>query len=72
MNGTRWTCGEHLAKAVREADAHRAAGVVLAPFSTRIPPDLIERLRVAAPQLGLRQGDITAAALDRYLADRGF
>ena len=72
MNGTRWTCGEHLAKAVREADAHRAGGVVLAQFSTRLPPDLIERLRVAAPQLGLRQGDIAGAALDRYLADRGF
>jgi hypothetical protein len=47
-------------------------GVVLAPFSTRLPPDLIERLRVAAPQLGLRQGDITATALDRYLAEQGF
>ena len=72
MNGTRWTCGEQPAKALRGTDAHRAAGVVLAQFSTRLPPDLIERLRVAAPQLGLRQGDITGAALDRYLADRGF
>ena len=45
---------------------------MLAQFSTRLPPDLIERLRVAAPQLALRQGDITAAALDRYLTDHGF
>ena len=72
MNGTRWTCGEQPAKALRGTDAHPAAGVVLAQFSTRLPPDLIERLRVAAPQLGLRQGDITGAALDRYLTDHGF
>ena len=57
---------------MRDADAHRAAGVVLAQFSTRLPPDLIERLRVAAPQLALRQGDITATALDRYLTDHGY
>jgi hypothetical protein len=44
---------------------------VLAPFSTRLPPDLIERLRIAAPQLGLRQGQITAQAIDRFLRDRG-
>jgi hypothetical protein len=42
---------------------------VLATFSTRLPPDLIERLRVAAPQLGLRQGEITAQAIDRFLRD---
>jgi hypothetical protein len=42
------------------------------PFSTRVPPDVLERLRIAAPQLGLRQGDITAAALDAFLAREGF
>jgi len=45
---------------------------VLAPFSTRLPPELLERLRVAAPQLGLRQGEIAAGALDLFLADEGF
>jgi hypothetical protein len=44
---------------------------VLAPFSTRLPPLLIERLRVAAPQLGMRQGEITARAIDRFLRDHG-
>jgi len=44
---------------------------VLAPFSTRLPPLLIERLRVAAPQLGLRQGEIAARAIDRFLHDHG-
>jgi hypothetical protein len=48
-----------------------AAPVVLAPFSTRLPPTILERLRRAAPQLGLRQGEITAAALDRFLGDHG-
>jgi hypothetical protein len=42
------------------------------PFSTRLPPDLLDRLRVAAPQLGARQADITAVALDRFLAQEGF
>jgi hypothetical protein len=48
------------------------APLVLAQFSTRLPPELLERLRVAAPQLDLRQSDITAAALDTFLRRRGF
>jgi hypothetical protein len=43
----------------------------LAPFSTRLPPELIERLRVAAPQLRLRQGQIAALAIDRFLREHG-
>jgi hypothetical protein len=45
---------------------------VLTSFSTRVPPDLLDRLRMAAPQLGLRQGDITAIALERFLTEQGF
>lgn len=48
------------------------APLVLAQFSTRLPPELLERLRLAAPQLDLRQSDITAAALDAFLRRRGF
>jgi hypothetical protein len=44
---------------------------VLAPFSTRLPSLLIERLRIAAPQLGMRQGEIAARAIDRFLHDHG-
>ena len=47
------------------------ATVVLAPFSTRLPPELLERLRVAAPQLGRRQGEIVALAVDQYLREHG-
>ena len=46
--------------------------LVLAPFSTRLPPELLDRLRTAAPQLQLRQGEITAAAIDRFLKEHGF
>jgi hypothetical protein len=46
--------------------------VVLTPFSTRLPPELLDRLRIAAPQLGLHQGEIAAAALDIFLAEEGF
>lgn len=52
-------------------DAVVAGHDVLAPFSTRLPPALIERLRIAAPQLGMRQGEIAAAAIDGFLRDRG-
>jgi hypothetical protein len=45
---------------------------MVVPFSTRVPPDVLNRLRVAAPQLGRRQGDITAVALDTFLAEHGF
>jgi hypothetical protein len=48
------------------------APLLLSQFSTRLPPNLLERLRVAAPQLGMRQSDITATALDVFLRGRGF
>jgi hypothetical protein len=32
---------------------------------------LLRRLRLAAPRLELRMGEITAAALDAYLRERG-
>jgi hypothetical protein len=49
-----------------------SARLVLVPFSTRLPPQLLERLRIAAPQLGLRQGEIAARAIDRFLGEHGF
>jgi hypothetical protein len=44
----------------------------LTQFSTRVPPELLERLRIAAPQLGLHQGEIAAAAIDQFLSEYGF
>lgn len=48
-----------------------AEPLLLAPFSTRLPPELLRRLRLAAPRLELRMGEITAAALEAFLSERG-
>lgn len=39
----------------------------LVGFSTRLPPDLVRRLQIAAPQLQLRQAEIAARAIDDWL-----
>lgn len=70
--GTTWQCDQLPLRPLREVDAQLAGPLVLAPFSTRLPPDLLDRLRIAAPQLGLRQGEIAAAALDSFLTAEGF
>jgi hypothetical protein len=70
--GTTWQCDQLPLRPLREVDARLAGPLVLAPFSTRLPPDLLDRLRIAAPQLGLRQGEIAAAALDSFLTAEGF
>ena len=49
-----------------------AATLILTQFSTRVPPELLERLRIAAPQLGMTQSQITAVALQAFLARKGF
>ena len=75
MNGsqaTSWRCGEVPARPLRRVDGRPARPVVLAQFSTRLPPELLDRLRIAAPQLGLHQGEIAAAALDIFLTEEGF
>ena len=69
--GTAWRCGEALAPPRRRV-AQPAPPVVLTQFSTRLPPELLDRLRVAAPQLDLRQGEIAAAALHMFLTEEGF
>ncbi len=56
----------------RKSSAAARSPVILAQFSTRLPPELLERLRIAAPQLGMRQADIAAVALDAFLTERGF
>jgi hypothetical protein len=48
------------------------ASIILVQFSTRLAPELLSRLRIAAPQLGMRQSDIAAAALHGYLRRHGF
>ncbi len=70
--GTHWRCRERPVQALRALDTKPAEPVVLVPFSTRLPAAVRDRLRVAAPQLGLRQGESTAAALDLFLRGEWF
>jgi hypothetical protein len=70
--GTTWRCGEVPARPLRQGHVQPARPVVLAQFSTRLPPDLLDRLRIAAPQLSLCQGEIAAVALDIFLTEEGF
>jgi hypothetical protein len=70
--GTTWKCRARAGQTVGGFAARMADPVVLAPFSIGLPPEILERLRVAAPQLGLRQGEITTAALDLFLAGEGY
>jgi hypothetical protein len=70
--GTGWRCQERPGRALPALDARLAESVVLVPCATRLPPGVLDRLRVAAPQLGLRQPEITAAAPDLFLSEEGF
>jgi hypothetical protein len=67
----QWRCG---ARAHQRIDVHGESptSLLLAPFSTRIPPELLERLRIAAPQIGLHQSEIATIAIDAFLAEYGF
>jgi hypothetical protein len=68
---SRTAGAEKILRGGKSSTAARAP-VVLAQFSTRLPPELLERLRIAAPQLGLRQSEITTAALQNFLTREGF
>ena len=70
-SGEHWSCngrGDRL----WHGTALASTPLVLAPFSTRLPSELLERLRIAAPQLGLGQGEIAATVIDRFLSECGF
>lgn len=41
------------------------------PISTVVPPEVVDRLRAAALQIGIRQEDIIAVALDSFLEEEG-
>jgi hypothetical protein len=45
--------------------------IMLMPISTEVPPEVVDRLRAAALQVGIRQGDIIALALDAFLQEEG-
>ncbi len=45
--------------------------LALTQFSTRLPIELLVRLRIAAPQLGMTQSSITTKALHAFLTREG-
>ena len=60
-------------RARRDRDcASVASKGVLRQFSARLPIELLERPRIAAPQLHMTQSTITAEALHAFLAREGF
>ena len=67
----KWRCGARPEGRFASEDGHPTP-LLLAPFSTRIPPELLDRLRIAAPQIGLHQSEIATIAIDAFLAEYGF
>ena len=49
LHGTSWRCGEVRSPERRGVATRPTVPALLAPFSTSLPPELLERLRVAAP-----------------------
>jgi hypothetical protein len=69
LHGTSWRCGE-----ARSPDGRCGAArpALLAPFSSSLPLGLLERLRVAARQLGLCEREIATETIERLLEEEGF
>jgi hypothetical protein len=72
LHGISWRCCEARSRLGRGGAAKPAEYALLAPFSTGIPVGLLERLRVAARQLGLCEREIAAEAIERLLDEEGF
>jgi hypothetical protein len=53
-----------------QGNAVSASPLLPAQFSNWMPPRIVARPRVAAPELGLHQDEI-AAAIDRFLREYG-
>ncbi len=68
--GDHWSCNARRDRPWQSSAL--ATYQVLAPFSTRLPPELLDRLLIGATRLGLRQGEIAAVAIDRFLIEYGF
>ena len=69
--GDHWGCNARRDRPW-QSSALATYPLVLAPFSTRLPPELLDRLLIGATRLGLRQGEIAAVAIDRFLIEYGF
>jgi len=72
LEHTNWRCGEVLPPQCQTGVARAAEPVLLAPFSTGPPSELIDRLRAAARELGLPESVIATVAIALFLEGEGF
>ena len=72
LDGTSWRCEEDRTPQCQAGVAGTAELVLLAPFSTGLPPELIDRLRAAARELGLPESLIATVAIALFLEGEGF
>ncbi len=72
LKARRWCCSETLAWQHRTGARPTTGPVLLAPFSTGPPPELIDRLRAAARELGLSESLIATVAIPLFLEGEGF
>jgi hypothetical protein len=71
LRETVWRCGEARSLQHRGGATRATEPALLAPFPTSLPLGLLERLRVAARQLGLREREIATEAIERLLDEEG-
>jgi len=62
--GTNWR-RQVPGRVFRGGNSRAATPLLLESFSTRVPTEVLDRSRVAAPQLGPHHREIAAVALDR-------
>lgn len=55
----------------RRAPAAAREMAVVPQFSTRLPSDLLERLRIAAPRVGMRRFEFAGAGPHAFLSEQG-
>jgi len=72
LHGKSWRYCEDRSPLGRGGAAKPAEYALRAPFSTSLPLGLLDRLRVAARQLGLCEREIAAEAIERLLEEEGF
>jgi hypothetical protein len=72
LNARRWCCSETHAWQHRTGARRTAGPALLAPFSSGLPPVLLDRLRAAARDLGLPESLIATVAIALFLEGEGF
>jgi hypothetical protein len=68
LSADHWRCNVRPDR-MRRGSALAAA--LLTGGELPMPPQLLGRVRVASPQLGLRQGGIAATRIDHFLTEDG-